>query len=265
MSLAWVYRQYGFSQRALRLPRSLPRVSPFGLPAAGYPAGSRQHVFCVSNFRIRDYRVRRAIGGMTLLELLVVMGIAMMMMVLVASAFQSLGRTTEITNSIQYVANTLNAARQSAVSRNEYTQVRLYGAPASDFRVGHFTAMAVFRADAPYYSNYAQQISDGRMRPEGQIVRLPQSCIIVSNSIYSPLIQSLTNQVTLADGTTGVAFYFKPDGSMDVPGTNSAGSTTNVLSICAMQAYLSATNKLPANYGIVNIDRINGRFQIVRP
>lgn len=204
---------------------------------------------------------------MTLLELLVVIGISMMMMALVASSFQSLGRTTEITNSIQYVANTLNVARQIAVSRNEYTQVRLYGAQESDIlRVGQFTAMAVFRADSPYYTNdYTQLISDGRMRPEGQIVRLPQSCIIVSNSTYSPLIQSLTNQITLADGTRGVAFYFKPDGSLDVPATNSSGPTVNVLSVCAMQAYIGAGNKLPANYGIVNIDRINGRFQIVRP
>ena len=214
----------------------------------------------------RDHRGLATIAGMTLLELLVVMGIAMMLLALVASAFQSLGRTTEITNSIQYVANTLNVARQSAVSRNEYTQVRLYGAPATDFRAGHFTAMAVFRADAPHYTNdYPTLISDGRLRPEGQIVRLPQSCIIVSNSTYSPLIQSLTNQITLADGTSGVAFYFKPDGSLDVPATNSSGPTVNVLSVCAMQAYLAATNKLPANYGIVNIDRINGRFQIVRP
>ena len=215
----------------------------------------------------RDQRILPANGGMTLIELLVVMGIAMMLMALVASSFQSLGRTTEITNSIQFVANTLNVARQSAISRNEYTQVRLYGAQASDtFRAGQFTAMAVFRADAPYYTNdYTTLITNGRMRAEGQIVRLPQSCVIVSNSTYSPLIQSLTNQITLADGTKGVAFYFKPDGSLDIPATNSSGPAVNVLSVCAMQAYVGAGNKLPANYGIINIDRINGRFQIVRP
>jgi len=27
------------------LPRSLPLVSPFGLPSAGYPASARWHVF----------------------------------------------------------------------------------------------------------------------------------------------------------------------------------------------------------------------------
>ena len=243
--------------RKLQIPRSA------GILPACRGSGRDAH----APFKKRLCNYRRCARGMTLLELLVVVGIAMMLMALVANAFNSLGRTTEITNSIQYVANTLNVARQSAVSRNEYTQVRLYGAQSSDpFRAGQFTAMAIFRSDAPYYTNnYAPLMSSGQMRAEGQIVRLPQSCIIVSNSTYSPLIQSLTNQVTLADGTTGVAFYFKPDGSLDVPATNSTGPTVNVLSVCAMQAYLAAGNKLPANYGIINIDRINGRFQIVRP
>lgn len=209
-------------------------------------------------------------GGMTLIELLVVMAITLTLLAMVGSSFQSLGRTTEITNSIQYVANALNTARQMAVSRNEYTQVRIYGAPDTDARAGQFASMAVYRADAPYYTNnYAALLSAGRMRAEGPIIRLPQSCIIVSNAPYSPLIETLatdsSRQVSLADGTKGVAFYFKPDGSLDIPGTNSTGATISALSVCAWQAFVGAKNKLPANYGIINIDRINGRFQIVRP
>jgi hypothetical protein len=33
------------SPRPCALPRSLPLVSPFGLPSAGYPASARWHVF----------------------------------------------------------------------------------------------------------------------------------------------------------------------------------------------------------------------------
>jgi uncharacterized protein (TIGR02596 family) len=208
--------------------------------------------------------------GMTLIELLVVMAIMLTLLALVGYSFQSFGRTTEITNGIQDVANVLNVARQIAVSRNEYAQVRIYGAPATDFRAGQFTALAVFRADAPYYTNdYTALLSAGRMRQEGQIARLPQSCIITSNAPYSPLIQTLISdsmrQILLADGTKGVAFYFKPDGSLDIPATNGTGPTVNALSICAMQAFAAAGKTLPPNYGIINMDRINGRFQVVRP
>lgn len=218
---------------------------------------------------------RIARRGMTLIELLVVMAIMLTLMGLVANAFQSLGRSTEITNSIQSVANVLNVARQIAVSRNEYTQVRLY-APQSasgDFRAGQYTAMAVYRAESPFYTNaagYAQLISSGRMRQEGQITRLPQSCIIANNVTYSPILDILNTDparqitgMTLPDGTKYdmVSFYFKPDGSLDLPATTAVAA----LSVCSFPPYLSAGNKLPPNYGILHIDRINGRFQVVRP
>jgi len=41
-----------FSPQTPRLPRSLPRASSFGLPLAGDPAGTRQHVFCARKRRI---------------------------------------------------------------------------------------------------------------------------------------------------------------------------------------------------------------------
>ncbi len=208
----------------------------------------------------------------TLIELLVVMAIVLVLMGLAASSFQSLGRTTDITNSIQSVANTLNMARQIAVSGNEYTQVQLFGPKPSDgdFRNAHFTSMAVYRSDAPYYSNnYTPLLDSGKMRREGPIIKLPQSCIVVNDNTYSPLIQTLSadpkHQLNLSDGSTGVAFYFKPDGSLDVPATVGGTPTVNVLSICSMQGYISEGNKLPANYGIVNINRVNGRFQVIRP
>lgn len=217
--------------------------------------------------------------GMTLIELLVVMAIMLTLMGLVANSFQSLGRSTEITNSIQSVANVLNVARQIAVSRNEYTQVRLY-APQSasgDFRAGQYTAMAVYRAESPFYTNeagYAQLISSGRMRQEGQITRLPPSCIIANNVTYSPILDVLNADpsrqitgMTFPDGTKYdmVSFYFKPDGSLDLPAATASGAAVTALSVCSFPPYLSAGNKLPPNYGILHIDRINGRFQVVRP
>lgn len=212
--------------------------------------------------------------GMTLVEVLVVLAIMLTLLALVGSTFQSLGRTTEITNSIQSVANVLNVARQIAVSRNEYTQVRLYLPQTSsgDFRAGQYTGMAVFRGDSPYYTNeagYAQLISSGRMRAEGNVTWLPQSCIIVNSTTYSPLLESLNADplrkmtgMTFPDGKKydAVSFYFKPDGSLDVP-----AGTTNALSVCSLQPYIAAGSKLPANYGVLNIDRINGRFQVIRP
>ena len=38
---------------SLRLPPSLPLMSPFGLPAAGYPASARWHVFAPAQLALR--------------------------------------------------------------------------------------------------------------------------------------------------------------------------------------------------------------------
>jgi hypothetical protein len=39
---------------ALRLPPSLPLISPFGLPSSGYPASARWHVFAPAQLALRD-------------------------------------------------------------------------------------------------------------------------------------------------------------------------------------------------------------------
>ena len=51
-----------FSPRTPRLPRSHPRASPFGLPLAGDPAGTRQHVFCARNRRIPGKFLSRSLS-----------------------------------------------------------------------------------------------------------------------------------------------------------------------------------------------------------
>ena len=63
-----------FSPQTPRLPRSFPRVSSFGLPLAGDPAGTRQHVFCARNRRIPgkflSQSLSRAIGVAVLIGMM---------------------------------------------------------------------------------------------------------------------------------------------------------------------------------------------------
>lgn len=210
----------------------------------------------------------------SLVELLVVIAIMLLLMGLAASSLQSLGRTTEVTSSIQSVADTLNLARQIAISRNAYTQVRFLAPPntGSDSRKGQYTTLSIYRSDSPYYTNsagYAQLISEGKMAQESRATSLPESCIVMSDPSASPLWQNLgTNpkhllsSISMPNGDSdGMAFYFKPNGSMDVP---NVGEITS-LSICAMQPFIAAGRKLPPNYGIISLDPVTGRYQVIRP
>jgi len=203
----------------------------------------------------------------SLIELLAVAVIMSIILALTVSAYSNFARGVELTNSAQHLSDVLNLARQIAVSRGEYTQVRFLAPtdPANP-RYGHYSGLAIFRADSPFYTNYSDLLAKGRIRQEGTPVYLPSSCAVLSNSTYSPLLASLVADISRTGSSqiggntyNWVAFYFKPDGSTDIP-----AGTTNSISVCPFQSF-KAKNALPPNYAILTLDRVDGRLSVVRP
>lgn len=214
----------------------------------------------------------------TLIEMLVVMAIMSVMLVLAGLSFTTISSSMDVSNSVQNVTDALNLARQIALSRNEYTQVRFFSLPQSvpNPRDDQFTAVAVFAADSPLYEStgktYAQWTAARRFRPENAVAMLPGNCVVVNDaaSTYSSLLNSKllhTGTMQLPDNQTynWVGFYFKPDGSIDVP----PPATSLCLSICSYNLFKAAQKSkpgsLPANYAVIMLDPINGRFQVLRP
>jgi uncharacterized protein (TIGR02596 family) len=215
---------------------------------------------------------------MTLLELLVVMVIFTMVLSLVAGSYRSFASNVQMANSIQLVSSVLDTARQLATSRNEYVQIRFFAPQeAQNPRAGQFVAVAMYRADSPLYGSSEDYDewsipevtgSVPRFRQEGKTLFLPNEYIIANNNTYSPLTERLAQdsyrkgELRLSDGQMydWVGFYFKPDGSIDIPGGQDL-----CLTFCAWTKYRSNDEKPPANYAVLTLDRINGRFQVVRP
>src|SRR5580658_975249 len=67
--------------------------------------------------------------GFTLVELLAVVATMILIMALVVPAFNSIGRTTNLTAGANMVVDQLNLARQTALSQNCLVQVRFYKLP----------------------------------------------------------------------------------------------------------------------------------------
>lgn len=211
--------------------------------------------------------VRRRHGkrGMTLVELLAVMAVMTIALTLVAGSYQSFSANVEISNSIQQVGSTLDLAKQLATSRNQYAQVRFLSPQSGDTRAGQYTAIAVYLAESPLYGT----ANAGLVRQSGKTIQLPASTVVANDATYSPLLAKLKADADLVRVDTvsiggitydSVAFYFKPDGSLDVN-----YSAPLSLTICPFAKYSANGNKPDSNYAVVTIDRISGRFQTVRP
>lgn len=207
-------------------------------------------------------------SAMSLVELLAVMAIVSILFGLTAVSYRALSDSVEVTNGAQQVIDVLNFARQYATSKNEYVQVRfLTPQNNSDPRKGQYTALSVYRSDAPLYGSnddYKLRESQGRFLRINPHARLAGSCIVLNSATFSPLLAGLpgSGTETLSDGAYDwVGFYFKPDGSTDL---NFADNTQG-LSICSNKSYQASPNKLPPSYAVITLDKIVGRYQLLRP
>jgi len=209
--------------------------------------------------------------GFTMVEILVVVSIIGVLLSLTVQSMKGFSESMEITNAYQMVTAKLTLARDLALSRNQYAQVRLLSPnDAGDSRSGHFTALAVYLSDSPLYgteSEWNQWKSEGRIRQEGRVLQLPNSCAIIDNPDYSSLISTLKGTPDATrHGTMEIngksyewtGFYFKPDGSVD------ANIGSGCLSIASCLLY-KIHSKMPPNFATIIFDPINGNLQGLRP
>lgn len=208
---------------------------------------------------------------MSLIELLTVMAIMGVLFALTTTSFRSISDSVEVSNGTQQVVDSLAVARQLATSKNEYVQVRFYAPKTgTDVRKGQFTAIGVYRADAPRYgttADYQAWEAEGRMRKAVQTSRIPGNCVVLNHSTFSPIFDALSTlqhngTEKFPDGVEydWVGFYYKPDGSTDLP----ADAASNSLSLCSLKSFQSQS-ALPRNFAALTIDPVVGRTQVIRP
>lgn len=199
--------------------------------------------------------------------------------VLASNSLNSLSGTSELNSSVQGVSGLLNMARQLALSQNKYVQVRFYeqNDPA-DIRKGHYYAMGAFGSDSPLYgsdADYNLAVQQGRFVPIGKGYVLPKSVGILKSPQNSRLLDALAQESQrLGKDTSGrmkdknwVAFYFNPNGSIDVPMVNSAPllATKSFFSLCETRKLNGSSSELPENNAVMMLDPASGRMQCIRP
>jgi len=194
--------------------------------------------------------MRRAFS---LVELLVVIAILVLLMALLAPAFNSVLRGGAITRSGQAVGDQIALARQTAIAKNQIVTVRFFKMPGEGVE------------SEPRYRGMqavAQQ-DDGTLKPLSRIVKLDTGNEISEKSDLSTIISNPT--VTGTTSVNGqslpyVGFRFRPDGAADLDLTSASGWYLTIV-----DSLRPSNAGVPDNFFTLRLDPFTGQTRVFRP
>jgi len=195
----------------------------------------------------------------TLIELLVVIGMIAILAALVIPAFNSTNHAQAIRSSARRIADTLELARQTAVTQNRPVEVRFYKLPAANSKSGtleDYRGLQLFIVDS------------GEAAPVDKATYLVAPVIISPSVAHSSLMDdSLFPETDVSSREAGApehakyrSFRYRPSGGIDVPPGEAV-----FLTVVAKEAPADGANGLPKNYATVQIDPMIGRARVMQP
>ena len=206
------------------------------------------------------FRSDRVDRGFTLLELLVVMAIILILAAAVVPSLINLFRSSRLTNASLTLMDSLNFARQTALTNNCPVELRIYK-----------TGEESNAADLQYRAFRLFTIDDVKgIQPLANLKRFPNPVIISSGTQFSSLMtlisgtSGLPTDYPMPDKTAYIAFQFRPSGGTSLLPIEGSGSNW-FLTLLMENTPVSGASGLPANYFTIQIDPVTGRARSFRP
>jgi uncharacterized protein (TIGR02596 family) len=188
---------------------------------------------------------RRAV---TLLELLTVMAIASVMIVLSTFSLNGYTAGLRISENVATIEQTLNDARQMAITENAVVEVRFY---IQESEPNELVDIGVFRRTGA--SSFEIQRRLRRLHPGYPL-----------NQDQSSILQNAEQRVSTSMADANRGYYgisYRADGSLDLPATSATGDNGWYLTL----ARRGAGETLPAIWSSIRLDPQTGRASIIRP
>lgn len=204
----------------------------------------------------------KRVGGFTLLELLVVMTVIVLMVTLMVPAFQSFGRANTLSAAGQSVVDTLNFARQTALTKSRPVEVRFYELPDELTGSGNPT---------DYRGMQLFVIESTNTNVLSKPIYFPAP-VVMSQNLTTTSLMNGTNCPELTAGPSDLSlpgigrnyryrkFTFKTDGSTDLTLSDSW-----FLSLYGKTDPATRPSGLPPNFITVQIDPQNGKTRAFQP
>ncbi|MBE2204631.1 MAG: Verru_Chthon cassette protein D [Chthoniobacterales bacterium] len=196
--------------------------------------------------------------GFSLVELLTVMALLAVLAVLVLPSIRGVSSSTELTISAASVVDSLNLARQTALSVNRPVEVRFYQVPSSTDTTEAFRAMASY------------VLGNNQTNPIGRPVWLRSGVVLSDTAPFGTLLEGLPGgSSTLPSlGPTTYSYrslIFRPDGSVALPNTSPSdgGDTWHVMLFNTSRPPTGSTP--PANHVTIQLLPETGRTRVFQP
>jgi uncharacterized protein (TIGR02596 family) len=201
---------------------------------------------------------RRGATGFSLLELLLVMLVITILAMVAGPSVATLVRGPALTRGGEVILGQLNLARQTALTRNEPIEVRLYkyADPRDADRSERYQAIQLFRG------------SGREMSAIGKLHRLPDMIIMDSAAALSTLLGSGNHPEQdgavpipgVGENYRFVSFRFLPDGSTDLTPRTDLWFLTLHNALDGDELSVP-----PPNFHTVQVNPVNGRLTYYRP
>jgi len=199
----------------------------------------------------------------SLLELLIVMTIIVIMASLMGPTLNSALRGTALTQATDKVLGVLSIAHQTAITKAQTVEVRLYSYvnPETPGDTGQGHAIQAFSVD-----------DNGVYTPLMKAQILPNTVIIATNSTLSTLM-ALTNSSAptayaiprVSNNYSCSSFQYYRSGATSLASSSQPTTVWGITVVNMIDMMGANASTLPVNYATVVIDPYNGSLKTYRP
>ena len=195
-------------------------------------------------------RARPGAAAFSLIEVLVVLGVISIVAVLTLPTLNSAFTSAKINSATQMIADTIALARQEAVAKDRYVQVRFYKITTGTQQ--GWRAIQVFRMEPNSGGSTTVAVTRLQTLPDGIILSPTLSPLLTADSAISG-----TDTLPIYGSTSYGGFCFLP-----------SGETEN--SLTAQNNYITVQNATspgapPSNYSTLQVNLVTGKVITYRP
>lgn len=208
---------------------------------------------------------RKARQGFTLVEILAVITIIALALALGTFSVKNTMRSVDLSASATTLSDTLNLARQTALSSNRPVEVRFYKVPPKDQPVSAPPGSFVYRAVALYTAGDNGPVQTGKLAYLHGNVQLADTQTFGPLLYFNPTAQGPLRSL---DPSGSVKFdyryfFFHSDGSTSLDSQTPNADSWHSMLYDPQQP--PTAGQPPANYITVQVDPATGRSETFQP